>query len=180
MDWEDIPKDKNVSDMHNAVLKPFIDETVISLKSMAGLEAKPGDAFEDFLSFFEFKGIAIGCETSGNLTGHILIHHYTETALKIGQEVYKSLLGEEIESDEIQHDIEEALMEWANTLIGLATRKLRENNFGIEFRPPFFIHDTSHLDTVLEDIKQIITLPIQVHNVGRFYFNLLLKEKISC
>lgn len=71
---------------------------------------------------------------------------------------------------EIDDEMSEALKEWSNTLIGHATKTLSH----IVFDPPEFILNTERMDSFLEGVETIYSVPIHVEDVGRFYFNYLL------
>jgi CheY-like chemotaxis protein/CheY-specific phosphatase CheX len=165
----------SVTQLHIKILDPFIDETVKAIEKMTGLTATPGEAFIDQVDKFSFKGYAMAAETTGKINGVILMHHYIETALDIGNMVRQKLLGITTTEDQITQDLIEALTEWCNTSIGRATRVLAESNLGIRFKPPYFISDTGMMRDVLEGVKEIISVPIHIENLGRFYFNYLIK-----
>jgi len=159
------------------VLKPFIDETIKSLDTMAGLKASAGESFVDSVDDFRFKGYAVAAKTYGKLDMVILLHNYVESALAIGNSLRKNILDENDELTDMNEDIQAALAEWGNTAIGLATRKLESLNLGIKFEPPYFILDTKTIDPLLEDVSEIVSVPITIDDVGRFYFNLLIMDK---
>lgn len=152
------------------ILNPFSEATVSVLKEMTELNATVGDIFEDKVEDFRFKGYAVATKTSGNVNGVVLLHNYIETAVAIGNRVRLNLLGEDSELEEIDDEMSEALKEWSNTLIGHATRTLSH----IVFDPPEFILNTERMDSFLEGVATIYSVPIHVEDVGRFYFNYLL------
>ena len=161
------------------VLKPFIDETIKSLDTMAGLKASAGEPFVDSVEDFRFKGYAVAAKTYGKLDMVVLLHNYVESALAIGNNLRKNILDENDELSEMNDDIQAALAEWGNTAIGLATRKLESLNLGIKFEPPYFILDTGSIEPLLEDVSEIISVPVTIEDVGRFYFNLLMVDKVE-
>ena len=165
----------SVKELHIKILDPFIYETVTALEKMTGLRARPDEAFVEKLDSFSFKGYAVAAETTGKLEGVVLMHHYVETAVGIGNTVRQKLLGVTGAEDHITDDLEEALSEWCNTSIGLATRALAKSNLGIRFKPPYFIRDTAMMQELLDGVTEIISVPIHVDNLGRFYFNYLIK-----
>lgn len=165
-----------LSDIQQKILKPFAEETIKSLKMMAGLSGHCGDGFPDDITKFKFKGYAVVAETFGALEGKILMHHYVETALGIGNRVRAELLDasdEEIAA-EMTPAISEALEEFSNTAIGLAMRALGRANLGIKFRPPYFVNNTESMETVMQGVGEILSLPVHVDGIGRFYFNYLI------
>lgn len=156
------------------IIQPFIDELIISLDTMAGLKAKAGEPFQDKVEEFRFKGYAIASRTKGRIDGFILMHNYIETAVAIGNKVRLLLLGEKMEYTEINEEMQDALAEWGNTAVGRATKSLSAKDLGIKFDPPHFILNTEDMGNVLKDVKEIISIPIHIEEVGRFYFNYLL------
>ncbi len=163
-----------LTDVQKAILGPFIDEMIESLDSMAGLKARAGDPFQDGVDSFRFKGYAIASRTYGKVEGVILMHNYIETAVAIGNRVRLHLLGEENVNTEINEDMQDALSEWGNTVVGRATQSLHEKNLGMKFDPPYFILNTEDMGLMLKGVTKIISVPIHIDDVGRFYFNYLL------
>ena len=165
----------SVTELHLQILDPFIQATVTALDKMRGLRAQPGEAFTDDVAGFGFKGYAVAAETTGKITGVILMHHYIETALQLGNRVTQSLLGTPSNEPVITDDLAEALAEWCNTVVGRATRDLAVSNLGIRFKPPYFIRDTAAMQPLLHGVKEIVSVPIHLEGLGRFYFNYLIK-----
>ena len=163
-----------LTDIQKAILEPFIEEMIESLESMAGLKARAGDPFPDKVEAFRFKGYAIASRTYGKIEGVILMHNYIETAIAIGNNVRLHILGEETEKTEIDEDMQDALSEWGNTVVGRATQSLHEKNLGMKFDPPYFILNTEDMGLMLKNVVQIISAPIHIEDIGRFYFNYLL------
>lgn len=156
------------------MLKPFIDSTIESLDEMADMKAHAGEAFTDNVEDFRFKGYAIAARTYGKLEMIILIHHYMDTALAIGNRLRSTILNEIDVLSEINEEMQSALAEWGNTTIGRSTQSLEAQKLGIRFEPPYFILDTEHMEHFLKNVKEIMTVPIHIDNVGRFYVNLLM------
>jgi CheY-like chemotaxis protein/CheY-specific phosphatase CheX len=156
------------------MLKPFIDETINSLEEMAHLKAHAGEAFTDNVEDFRFKGYAIAAKTHGDLEMVILLHNYVETALAIGNRLRFNILNETNELPEINEEMQSALAEWGNTAIGNATQCLETQKLGIRFEPPYFILNTENMEPLLENVREIISVPVHIDDVGRFYFNLLM------
>ena len=156
------------------MLKPFIDETIKSLEEMAHLKAHADEAFIDKVEDFRFKGYAIAARTHGNLEMVILLHNYVETALAIGNRLRFHILNEADELSEINEEMQAALAEWGNTAIGNATQSLETLKLGIRFEPPYFILNTENMEPLLKNVEEIISVPVHIDGVGRFYFNLLM------
>jgi len=156
------------------ILKPFINETIKSLEEMAGLRAHAGEAFTDNVERFRFKGYAIAAKTFGNLEMIVLLHNYGDTALAIGNRLRSRVLNETENLPEINEEMQAALAEWGNTAVGRSTQTLEALRLGIRFDPPYFILNTENMEPLLKNVKEIMTVPIHIDNVGRFYLNLLM------
>jgi CheY-like chemotaxis protein len=156
------------------MLKPFIDETIRSLEEMADLTAHAGEAFIDNIESFRFKGYAVAAKTYGNLEMVVLLHNYSETALAIGNRLRSNILNETNELTEINEEMQAALAEWGNTTIGRSTQNLEALKLGIRFEPPYFILNTENMEHLLKNVKEIMSVPVHIDNVGRFYLNLLI------
>ncbi|MCK4950340.1 MAG: chemotaxis protein CheX [Gammaproteobacteria bacterium] len=159
------------------VLTPFVSETVKNLETMADLPSTAGLGTEDEIESFRFKGFAVAIETTGSIEGTILIHMYIETALLVGNKVREKMLGETEQATEVTDNIVEALEEWGNTVVGHATAVLEAYNLGIKFKPPYFIHSTEKIGPIMEEVQEIISIPIRIDEDNRFYFNFLLNNK---
>lgn len=156
------------------ILEPFVNNSISCLNDMAGLKASAGNAFEDDVDCFWLNDYAIVVETSGVLQGRVVMHIYLEAALAIGKKVRENLLGEPCDTLSIDEDVVEALSEYGNTVVGLATRELSHSELCIAFDPPCFVSDMEQMDELFQDVKEIITVPIHVEGIGRFYLNYLL------
>lgn len=165
-----------LSETQQRILKPFVDETIKTLRVMAGLSAYAGEGFEDDVENFRFKGYAIAAETFGVIEGKMLMHLYIETATAIGNQVRKNVLGATDDASEIDEEVSDCLAEFGNTAIGLATRELEKSDYGIKFKPPYFVLDTQEMEGIMTGVKEILSIPIHVDGIGRFYFNYLLHE----
>lgn len=84
----------SVETIYKVILYPFINESLASLKAMTNLTGSAGEAFMDNVQDFRFKGYAVCSEVTGNLDGVIMMHHYPETAVSIGNSVCQSMFGE--------------------------------------------------------------------------------------
>lgn len=166
----------SLSLVQSKILQPFVDETLQNLKTMANMGGHADDGFVDAVDQFRFKGYAICSETTGGIDGVILMHHYIETAVAMGNAVRQNLLEEDTEYDEINDAMADALAEWGNTVLGRAAKSLGGYNLGIEFEPPYFIFDTDTMASLLTGVKDIISVPVHVEGVGRFYFNYLIRN----
>ncbi|UPW19527.1 response regulator [Agarivorans sp. TSD2052] len=165
-----------VETIHKIILHPFIQESLQSLKTMTGLEGRADEPFVDKVEDFRFKGYAVCSDMHGQLDGVVLMHHYQETAIAIGQAVQQSLVGESSISDSLNDELIAALEEWGNTIVGRATHQLQQHNLGFEFASPHVALDLNDMSRYLQGVQQIVTVPVHVEGVGRYYFNLLVRE----
>ncbi len=166
----------SLSDIQNQILQPFVNETLGSLSTMAKMTATAESGFTDDPAKFRFKGYAICCETSGHIDGVVLMHHYPETAIAMGNAIRACVLGDDNPIESINEEMADALAEWGNTVVGRATRNLSAFDLGIKFKAPHFIYDTETMESLLTGVKFIISVPVHVEGVGRFYFNYLIRN----
>ncbi|WP_339719740.1 response regulator [uncultured Paraglaciecola sp.] len=166
----------SVENIYKVVLYPFINESIASLKAMTNLVGTAGEPFMDKVEDFRFKGYAICSNVTGSLDGVIMMHHYPETAIAIGNAVCQSMFDEKYESTEITQDLSNALAEWGNTIVGRSTDLHSRYNLDYGFSSPYFVNDMSDMDKYLVGVKEIVTVPITVEGVGRYYFNLLVRS----
>jgi len=104
----------------------------------------------------------------------VLLHNYGDTALAIGNRLRSRVLNETENLPEINEEMQAALAEWGNTAVGRSTQTLEALRLGIRFDPPYFILNTENMEPLLKNVKEIMTVPIHIDNVGRFYLNLLM------
>ncbi len=166
----------SLTKIHNQILQPFVNETLENLASMAKMNGHCDEGFPDDVEKFRFKGYAICAETFGHIDGVVLMHHYSETAIAMGNAIRKCILGDEHAYEEINDEMADALAEWGNTVVGRATKSLAAYHLGIQFEPPYFVYDTDVMASLLTGVKDIITVPVHIDNVGRFYFNYLIRN----
>lgn len=165
----------SVDTIYKVILHPFINESLASLKAMTNLEGSAGDIFMDSVEDFRFKGYAICSNVTGNLDGVIMMHHYPETAIAIGNSVHEQMLSEKSEHTEINEQLSNALAEWGNTIVGRSTDFHSRYSLDYNFSSPYFVNDVSDMDNYLAGVKEVVTVPIVVEGVGRYYFNLLVR-----
>jgi len=167
--------------IHTKILTPFMNETVSALKTMASVEGKVGKSKLESVENFAFRGFAVAvvAKTTGSIEGKILMHYSNDVAYKIGKRVLASMMGEEPEATSMTEEITEAVTEFANTIIGLATRTLSQSNLQIKFTPPIFIRDNHDMEALLDGVKEIMTVPINVPDIGEFSFSYLLHKSVG-
>lgn len=159
------------------VLQPFVDETLQALHSSLGLKGEADGGFQDKVEDFSFKGYAVVANTSGDITGRVLIHHYTETAVAIGNKLLKKQNPNIQETHGMDDDVSNALADFANMIIEPAVKTLQVSEAKISISQPYFLSDTGNLDALLDNVAEIITVPIRVDQIGRFYINYLIHNK---
>ena len=167
--------------IHTKILTPFMNETVSALNTMAGVKGKVGKSVLEDADDFSFRGFAVAvvAKTSGSIDGKILMHYSTDVALNIGKRVLAAMLGAAPDTNEIDEDVSEAVTEFANTIIGLATRTLSQSDLRIKFTPPIFINSDNDMGNLMEGVKEILTVPIEVPDVGEFSFSYLLHNPVE-
>jgi CheY-specific phosphatase CheX len=166
----------SISETQAKILVPFLKHTIECLKLMADLRAKPGRPFRDDPDTFWLSDYAVVVKTSGIIEGTIVMHFYLETALAIGNRVYNKLVNKMHEALDVDDQVIEALVEFANTVVGRAMRDLESTHLAIIFEPPFFMSDMLIADNITEGAQQILTAPIKLEDGKIFYFNYLIKE----
>lgn len=166
----------SLTTLQRKILQPLIDETLANLEAMAGMHGHADEGFADQVDQFRFKGYAICAETHGCIDGVMLMHHYIETAVAMGNAVRGHVLGDEQQYEEISEPLADALAEWGNTVLGRASRALGEAHLNIHFEPPYFVFDTDTMQSLLTGVTEILTVPVHVDKVGRFYFNYLIRS----
>ena len=158
--------------LQQRILDPFIAETMSALATLAQLTGSAGTAFVEDPAMFRFKGYAVATNVDGAVPGKVLLHLYPETVKSMGRRVYTSMIGRVLPDTTVE-DLREALTEWANCVIGNATRELEAARLDLTFSPPYFISDTHELGPLLDHVVEILTVPIQTEFAGRLYFNYL-------
>lgn len=167
---------QNNNSIRNTILLPFVDETIAMLKDMADLNGTSDLlSYRDALDVFTFKEFAV-CIVAKNATGvagKIIMNYDLNTAIAIGNKVRAKMLGTEENATVLTDEISEALAEFSNTVIGLATRHFNDTEHKISFGTPLYLHSAEDSEYLLEGVNQILTVPIDIQNVGRFYFSYL-------
>lgn len=167
--------------VRSEILVPFVNETITALDSMAGLKGTSDLLSKrDPLNVFTFKGFAVCvvAKIDGEIEGKVVMNHSLETAMAIGNKVRNKMLGTDDFISELNEDICEALTEFSNTAIGLATRHLDSKKQRISFNSPLTIVNQQDSDFLMDGVVEILTIPIDIEDVGRFYFSYLLHHKV--
>lgn len=163
--------------VRNSILLPLINETIIALKTMADLHgASDLLGYSDPLDVFVFKefSVCISAKSSNGSGGKIIMNYDLATAIAIGNRVRGKMLGTTEKSSILNDDVKEALAEFSNTIIGLATRHINNTKHKISFGTPLYISNKQDSEFLLAGVKQIYTVPIDITKIGRFYCSYLL------
>ncbi|MEJ2553986.1 MAG: chemotaxis protein CheX [Gammaproteobacteria bacterium] len=165
--------------VHTKILMPFVNETIKALADMADLTATAGRGVQEDVANYDFKGYAVCvvARTYGSIEGKVVMNHQVKSALTIGNRFLAKLLGEPCNFREINGEIGEALTEFSNTIIGLATRSLSDSGSQLQFSAPLFINGPADIDFIKEGVQEILSIPIDVEGVGAFSFSYLLHQK---
>jgi CheY-like chemotaxis protein/CheY-specific phosphatase CheX len=166
----------SVEMIYKVILYPFISESIASLNTMTNLEGSSADAFMEKPEDFCFKGYAVCSNVTGSLDGVIMMHHYPETAIAIGNSVCQHIFDEEYEFTEINEELSNALAEWGNTIVGRSTDLHSRHSLDYNFSSPYFVHCLEDMEKYFQDVKEVVTVPITIEGVGRYYFNLLVRN----
>ena len=82
-------------------------------------------------------------------------------------------------STAMDDDISNALAEFSLEIMAPAVKALEASDSKVDFSQAYFVSDIAKMESLLDDVKEIITVPIRIDNVGRFYLNYLLHHKIN-
>jgi len=165
-----------VDTIYKVILYPFITESIASLKAMTNLSGASGDIFMDSVDDFRFKGYAVCSDVTGNLDGVIMMHHYPETAVAIGNSVCENMYDEKYQYTEMNNELSNALAEWGNTIVGRSTDLHGRYSLDYKFSNPYFVNNVDDMSKYLKDVREVVTVPITIEGVGRYYFNLLVRS----
>lgn len=159
------------------IMEPLVDATVMCLKSMAGLSARPGKGTRDVADSFWANDYVFVVDTYGEVDGRIVMHYFMESTLDIGNRIRSGLLGDDCdESIEVNEEIIEALAEFSNTVVGRAMKKLESQQMLVSFKPPKYIHDVSKSEFLKSGVEDVLTMPVDVEGIGQFHVNYLIQS----
>lgn len=167
--------------VHTKILMPFVDETVKALADMTDLKAVAGQGEQEEVGNYDLKDFAVCvvARTFGHIEGKVVMNHQRRTALTIGNRLLTKMFGEPHQFTEINTEIGEALTEFSNTVIGLATRTLNNSNSQLEFSAPLFIDGPVDVEFLMDGVEEILSVPIDIAGVGTFSFSYLLHQKTN-
>jgi two-component system, response regulator PdtaR len=78
---------------------------------------------------------------AGSLDGVIMMHHYPETAIAIGNSVCQNMFDEAYGFEVINDDLRNALAEWGITIVGRSTDLHSRHKLAYGFSSPYFVED---------------------------------------
>jgi len=119
------------------MINPFLAAAMHVLKTMAGIDARPGKPFlkKDNLAVGDVSAIiGITGATSGSMA---LV--FTEKCIK---EIASSLLGEVL--TQLNHEVRDAVGELTNMICGDARRRLAEQGFSLQAGIPTIVAGKGH------------------------------------
>lgn len=165
--------------VHTKILMPFVNETIKALADMADLKAKAGQGMQEEIADYDFKGYAVCvvARTYGSIEGKVIMNHQVKTALTVGNRFRAKMFGEPCNFNKINEEIGEALTEFSNTVIGLATRFMSDSGSQLKFSAPLFINGSGDIGYIMEGVKEILSIPIDIEGVGTFSFSYLLHQQ---
>ena len=165
--------------VHTKILIPFVNETIKALADMADLEGTFGNGIQENVNEYDCSGYAVCvvARTFGSIEGKVVMNHQIKSALTIGNRLLAKLLGEPYNLREITTEICEALTEFSNTVIGLATRALSNSGSQLQFSAPLNIDRPADKGFLMEGVEEILSIPIDIAGVGSISFSYLLHQK---
>ena len=165
--------------VHTKILMPFVNETIKALADMADLKASAGQGMQEEVADYDFKGYAVCvvARTYGSIEGKVVMNHQIKSALTIGNRFLAKMFGTPQNFHEINAEIGEALTEFSNTIIGLATKYLSSTDAQLQFSAPLFINGPADIEFIMEGVQEILSIPIDVEGVGAFSLSYLLHQK---
>lgn len=165
--------------IHTNILTPFVNETIKALDTMANMHGIAGQARQDPLDEFKFKGFSVCLlvKSRGVIEGKIIMNYDVQTALRIGNNICAKMLADTSIHATLDEVIGDALAEFSNTAIGLATDQLRKAHLKITISPPLFITKPEDTEFFMDGVEEILTIPIDVEDVGCYYLSYLLHQR---
>lgn len=167
--------------LHTRVLMPFVSETLGALADMADLSATANQGFQEDVIEYKLRAYAVSvvAKSEAGIQGKVIMNHPAETALLIGNHVRAVMLGEPSNEPAINDEISDALTEFSNTVIGLASNTLHRANVDIQFSAPLFVASAKDMAYITAGVNEIISVPIALTGCGTFHFSYLLHNKLK-
>jgi chemotaxis protein CheX len=153
--------------MNVKFINPFLEGSIIVLKTMAFVEPRAGKPYlkMDSLAKGDISGI-IGL--TGSATGSLALSFSESAILKI----VSNMLGENITS--INSDIKDAVGEITNMISGVARKNLEADGFYIQAAIPTIVYGKNHSITHVKGGPSLI-IPFEIDE-GTFVVDVCLTE----
>ena len=153
--------------MNVAFINPFIESTLRSLDMMAGIQAEKAglELKEDLITTYDVSAI-IGL--TGETSGSIIISMPAKLACKLAS----NMLMEEI--SEMNKNVEDAIGEIGNIVVGDARRLLIQDGFSLSISVPTVVVGKGHKISRSGDVP-CIAIPFRTE-FGEFEVNVGLKD----
>jgi CheY-specific phosphatase CheX len=168
----------STDNIRNSVLLPFVSETINTLKTMAELKGTSDLlTYHEPLDVFAFKDFAVSINATftNGVTNNVVMNFDAPTAIVIGNKVRSVMFGTDEADTSLNDENKEALAEFLNTVVGLATREINETNHKISFGVPLYLYNKEDSEFLLEGVKSIMTVPVDLESAGRFYLSFLVR-----
>lgn len=160
------------------VLNPFVDETITALHRELGFDVESEAPFEEQIQDFNFKGYAVVINTTGDVLGRILIHHYTETAQAIANRLQDQEIAAPADDKVLDDKAVNILADFAHKIVASSVKALKASDVKVKVSPAYFIRDTQKIEGLMEGVQEIISVPLRIEKAGRFYINYLLNSAL--
>ena len=168
----------STDNIRNSVLLPFVSETIHTLQTMANLKGSSDLlTYHEPLDIFAFKDFAVSINASftNGITNNMVMNFDTQTAIIIGNKVRSVMFGTNERDVSLTNDNKEALAEFLNIVVGLATREINQTDHQISFGVPLYLYNKEDSEFLLDGVKNIMTVPVDLENAGRFYLSFLVR-----
>jgi len=168
----------STDNIRNSVLLPFVTETINTLKTMANLKGTSDLlTYQEPLDLFAFKDFAVSINVTftNGVSNNVVMNFDAKTAIIIGNRVRSVMFGTNETDTSLTNGNKEALAEFLNTVVGLATRDINETNHKISFGVPLYLYNKEDSEFLLDGVKNIMTVPVDLEAAGRFYLSFLVR-----
>ncbi|MBL1260990.1 MAG: chemotaxis protein CheX [Thiotrichaceae bacterium] len=168
----------STDNIRNSVLLPFVSETINVLQTMANLKGSSDLlTYHEPLDVFAFKDFAVSINATftNGVTNNVVMNFDAQTAIVIGNKVRSVMFGTNEVDATLNEANKEALAEFLNTVVGLATREINETNHKISFGVPLYLYNKEDSAFLLDGVKNIMTVPLDLEDSGRFYLSFLVR-----
>lgn len=161
--------------LHKLILTPFASDAVKLLWQMAALHGRIGKGGGCAPGDFRFPGYAI-CMVAKLHTlteGKLLLHLPLDAAIKVGNRIREQLRVEPFDLAVRDENIDEAWMEFANTLVGLSSQRLQQSQAPMAFSLPITVASQRDLGYLMEGVREVLTASIDIEGGGQLRLSFL-------